>query len=483
MQGSKKYEEKLFLSFHLSEHVPKENFYRRLKETLDLSYLRKLTKKYYGTEGQKSIDTVVFFKFMLIGYLENINSDRQIVETAKMRLDMLYFLGYDLDEILPWHSTLSRTRKLFGEEVFLELFRNILKMCIEKGMVSGKTQAIDSAFIKANASMDSLVERELNEKSELFFHQITENEENNRSKKLKHSDKYISTTDPDARVSKKQGKLPALNHLGIISVDTENHVICGATADFADKKDSNTTAKIVSQTIENLQDNNLQVEEVLADTGYSSGVSYDYLEKQDITAYIPPISGYQPEKKGFIYNEQEDCYTCCKGVKLPFKGIKKEKNRTTFSKEYRATTADCRTCALKEKCCKQANYKQVSHSIDKPYYDKAYKLLNTRQGKRKMRLRGKTVEPVWGTLLHFRKLKKVYTKGNDLAAKQVLMAAAAYNLKKLMGFSSLKFAANVMKNTVVNLVMCVFEPILLFHDFIFCILNCKTINKTKIEIC
>ena len=152
MQGTKDYQEKLFLNFRLSEYVPKDNFYRRLKETLDLSYLRQLTKKYYGSEGQKSIDTEVFFKLMLIGYLENINSDRQVLEIAKMRMDMLYFLGYALDEPLPWHSTLSRTRKLFGEDVFLELFRNILKLCIDKGMVSGKTQSVDSALIKANAS-------------------------------------------------------------------------------------------------------------------------------------------------------------------------------------------------------------------------------------------------------------------------------------------------------------------------------------------
>jgi len=75
MQGIKDYQEKLFLSFRLSERVPKENFYRRLKEVLDLSYLRKMTAHYYGTEGQKSIDTEVFFKLMLIGYLENINSE------------------------------------------------------------------------------------------------------------------------------------------------------------------------------------------------------------------------------------------------------------------------------------------------------------------------------------------------------------------------------------------------------------------------
>ena len=183
MQGKKEYSEKLFLSFRLSEHVPKDNFYRRLKQNLDLSYLRKMTAHYYGTEGQKSIDTEVFFKFMLIGYLENINSDRKIIESAQLGLDMLYFFGYDIDEPIPWHSTLSRTRQLFGEEVFLELFRNILKMCVEKGMVSGKTQAIDSAFLKANASMDSLVSQELSEKSQQFFNAITENEEND----AKHS--------------------------------------------------------------------------------------------------------------------------------------------------------------------------------------------------------------------------------------------------------------------------------------------------------
>ncbi len=72
MQGKKDYSEKLFTQFQLSEHVPKENFYRRLKAALDLSFLRKLTEGYYGNCGQKSIDPVVFMKLMLVGYLENL---------------------------------------------------------------------------------------------------------------------------------------------------------------------------------------------------------------------------------------------------------------------------------------------------------------------------------------------------------------------------------------------------------------------------
>ena len=156
MQGRKIYHEKLFSSFQLSQRVPKENFYRRLNEVLDLSFLYSLAKPYYGSCGQKSIDAVVFYKLCLVGYLENIISDRQLIEHCSMRLDVLYFLGFDIDEELPWHSTVSRTRQLFPETVFEQVFSRILGMCIEKGMVSGHTQAIDSAPVKANASMDSL---------------------------------------------------------------------------------------------------------------------------------------------------------------------------------------------------------------------------------------------------------------------------------------------------------------------------------------
>jgi len=450
MQGKKDYEEKLFISFHLSQRVPTNNFYRRLTDILDLSYLREMTKKYYGLEGQKSIDPVVFFKLMLVGYIENINSDRKIIEQSSLRLDVLYFLGYDLDEPLPWHSTLSRTRKLFGEEVFLELFRNILRRCIENGMVNGSSQAIDSAFIKANASMDSIVEKELKFRSKKYFDDITENEDNidsnikkhNRRDKgdSKYNEKFISLSDTDARVSQKQNKPPLLNHLGIISVDTQSRIICGAAVDFANKRDFMTTQLIVGQTIENLKENNINVKEVLADGGYSGPESYNYLEHKNITAYIPHPATYIPQRAGFTYDKEEDCYVCKEGIKLFFAGIKHHKHVKTPQKIYRSKTKDCKNCLCKEQCCKNS-FKQLEDSFYKPYYDAAYKRMNTKQGKQKMRLRSSTVEPVWGTLLNFMKMKKVYTKGNKLAYKQLLMAAATYNLKKLMKFVSPKHIA------------------------------------------
>src|SRR5215203_7486389 len=249
MQGKKHYQEKLFTQFSLSGRVPEHNFYRRLKEVLDLRWLYKCTKRYYGSEGQKSIDAVVFFKLILIGYLENLGSDRRIIQTAGMRLDMLYFLGYDIDEELPWHSTVSRTRQLYGEELFKELFKDVLRQCIEKGMVAGRRQVMDSAPVKANASMDSLKQKEILEdasaylgelKSQQEEEEINDSDDNaddtkrvsvarNKAVQLHHKWKekaykgmpggdskgrakfvsnhtHYSTTDPDARVSVKPGK-------------------------------------------------------------------------------------------------------------------------------------------------------------------------------------------------------------------------------------------------------------------------------------
>ena len=93
MQGKKQYQEKLFTNFQLSDHVPEDNFYRRLKEVLPLQWVYKATQKYYGTEGQQSIDPVVFFKLMLIGYFENLCSDRRVIMTVQLRLDMLFFIS------------------------------------------------------------------------------------------------------------------------------------------------------------------------------------------------------------------------------------------------------------------------------------------------------------------------------------------------------------------------------------------------------
>ena len=141
MQGTKEFIPKMMYQVHIGNLVPQNNFYRVPGKELDLYFLYKATEQYYGDEGQESIDPVVFFKICLVGYLNNINSDRKLIEYCGNCLNIRLFIKYDIDESLPRHSTISRTRQLYGEEVFLSLFRKILSLCVEKGMVSGKRNA------------------------------------------------------------------------------------------------------------------------------------------------------------------------------------------------------------------------------------------------------------------------------------------------------------------------------------------------------
>jgi transposase len=476
MQGKKVYQEKLFTNFQLSRHVPENNFYRRLKDNIDLRFLTSQAKKYYGGEGQKSIDTEVFFKLMLVGYLENLNSDRRIIEHASMRLDILFFIGYDIDEPLPWHSTLSRTRKLFGDDVFLALFQKVLKMCVGKGMVSGKRQAIDSAYIKANASMDSLVEKEVVENTEDYLNQLNENDEEKpvvtaQNKKLierhhawkkkaykgmpgtraterpefdqdgnRYRPLYLSNythyspTDPDARISTKPGKPRQLNYSGQISVDTKSHVICGAIADYADHRDSQSLPAILNNTIDNLKQNNIVIEEVLADTGYSSGDALRTLEFQKITGYIPNFGQYKPSREGFTYDPENDRYICSQGALLNFKKIHTDA-KGNVKKHYRASSLNCKKCPLRPTCIGKSFEKTIEDTVDKAYYDRMHERMQSHKAKIMRKLRQSTVEPVLGTLINFMGMRRVYTRGIDQANKHVLMAAIAYNIKKYMRYN------------------------------------------------
>ncbi len=134
MQGNKEFTPKLFYQVSLEDLVPEHHFYRKLNSLLHLEFLYERTKSYYGSTGQPSIDPVVFFKICLVGYLNNIISDRKLMDYCSDSLSIRLFLGYDIDEQLPWHSTISRTRQLFDKAIFLEVFQQVLTQCVDAGL-------------------------------------------------------------------------------------------------------------------------------------------------------------------------------------------------------------------------------------------------------------------------------------------------------------------------------------------------------------
>lgn len=140
----------------LEELVPQDHFYRHLERTLNLSFVREI----YAGKGHPSIDPVVFFKLQLVMFFEIIRSERQqLMRYAADRLSVLWYLGYDLGEPLPYHSSLTRFRERYGVEVFQCFFEAIVEQCQQAGLVWGKELYIDATKVQANASRDSVKPR------------------------------------------------------------------------------------------------------------------------------------------------------------------------------------------------------------------------------------------------------------------------------------------------------------------------------------
>ena len=463
MQGKKLFLDKAVVRFRLSERVRPHNLYRRLAELVDWSFLYDATRGLYSHTGQPSLDPVVFFKLVLVGRLENLVSDRRLVEHCALRLDILLFLGYEVDEELPWHSTVSRTRQLIPAAVFERLFDHVFAQCVARGLVAGDAQAVDSAPVKANASLEGVREKQpagttgphLSGREETPAagavrtappHQLRQLATGQRRRqgaqtgalgarheqaRLLSNKTHYSPTDPDARISVKPGKARALNYLCSLAVDTAHGVISHVQADLADQRDSLHLPRLLTGLQQRLRANELPLRELLADAGYANGSNYARLEAAHITAWIPVFGQYKAEIDGFMYHAPTDDYTCRAGKRLSFRKYDTRADGA-WLKIYWATCSDCQQCPLKATCVPGAKRKQLTRTIYDAPYRRAWQRQQTSRGQQMRRVRQGTVEPVFGNLLPHYGLRRMNVRGLAGAHKPMLLTAVAYNLKKLL---------------------------------------------------
>src|SRR5258708_21159100 len=143
----------------LEELVPQDHFYRHLQRILDLTFVHDLVREYYSIAGRASSDPIVFFKLQLVMFFEDIRSERLLMRQVADRLSIRWYVGYDLDEPLPDHSSLSKIRLRYGLAVFRRFFEAIVEQCQQAKLVWGKELYFDSTQVKANADLDSLAPR------------------------------------------------------------------------------------------------------------------------------------------------------------------------------------------------------------------------------------------------------------------------------------------------------------------------------------
>lgn len=157
--GQRDFETKLYYQLSLDRLVPQDHLLRRIAEAVDFSFVRPLCRPFYSHTGQPSVDPVVIFKMLLLGYLYGITSERRLAEEVRLHLGYRWFLGYDIDLPTPDRSVLSKARARFGSLVFEEFFRQSIELCRQAGLMEEGPVYVDSTLMQASASVDSLTQR------------------------------------------------------------------------------------------------------------------------------------------------------------------------------------------------------------------------------------------------------------------------------------------------------------------------------------
>src|SRR6202166_3793801 len=237
--------------------TPAHAFYDRLNQVLKQHHLDRnvesLCRRYYtGPLGRPTITPGVYFRALLLGYFEGIDSERGIAWRLADSLSMRKFMAYAVTEETPDHSTISRTRRLYSVETHKAVFRWVLQILVEEGLVEGKTVSIDATTLEANAALRSLVRRDNGQKYDEYLKDLAQAAgiENptreqlarlDRKRKKKGSNQeWKNPHDPDARDAKMKDGSTHLAHKAEHAVDLDSGAVVAVTLQGADKGDTTT---------------------------------------------------------------------------------------------------------------------------------------------------------------------------------------------------------------------------------------------------
>jgi len=329
---------------------PGHPFYQRLNEFLDAEKFDAFAEKecaqfYAERNGRPSLTPGTYFRVLMIGYFEGLESERGIAWRAADSLGLRQFLQIGLDEATPDHSTISRTRRLIDVETHQKVFQWVLEALADRGLLKGRTVGVDATTLEANAAMRSIVRRDNGESYEEFLKGLarqsgiaTPTREDlarvDRKRKKKGSNQeWVSASDPDARITKMKDGSTHMAHKAEHAVDMETGAVIAVTLQAADQGDTTTIKETLAdagETVERLVEREARktpeekpkvnvngVEEVVADKGYHSGPAVMALGEVPVRSYIPEPkrgprkwAGKEAEQKAVYGNRRrvQGCY-------------------------------------------------------------------------------------------------------------------------------------------------------------------------------
>ena len=440
MMGHHSRGESLFYYFRLEDQVPENHLLRLIDKHISFAFVRERLRDSYSDTGRPSIDPELLLRILLIGYLYGITSERKLIEELRMHLAWRWFTALGFDQEIPHHSTFSKNRhgRFQESKLFEELFEQIVRQCVEVGLVRGDNLSVDGSFVEANAAKESRIPREqLAEAARVHYtlrQYLQEVEEQNPIEEPVHQQEQVSATDPDSTYATKGGTPARLGYYDNYLVDNHSCVIVGVQATAA--RMSQETVAAQDMIARFMQWQGGEPASVAADATYGNGEFLQWLLDRGITPYMRTRDsalrknnpGYGPER--FTFLPESNSYRCPAGEQLNYVGL----NIRNRAHAYIGSAKRCGACVQKAQCT-GGRYKYLAIHIHESARHRARELANTPEFSRAQRQR-KKVEALFAELKNQIGLRRLRLRRMKFVREQFFLAAVAQNIKRLVRFLS-----------------------------------------------
>jgi len=439
---------------NLDKRVRSDHPLRRINGTLELDFVRREVAKFYGTKGNVSEDPVVIMKMMLLLFLDNVRSERELMRIIPERLDYMWFLGYGLDDTVPNHSVLSKARKRWGQEVFVALFSRVVAQCVRAGLVEGTKIHADSSLVDANASLNSVRELDaatldqiqqacLEQTQKLEEADCPKNETDDDQKpdlpgpgpRTEVNQKYQSSTDPEATLVRQQGVKTRPRYKNHRVVDDALGIVTAVKTTTGRINEGHELMGLIDQHQANV---GVSAYTIIADCKYGTIENYVSCQSRKLRTHMADLltsspgsgrrEGIYPESQ-FLYRPESNTFLCPAGQVMKPRRL----HSVRLSWEYVTKRGVCLSCRLREFCTRSKTGRSIKRHRDQNLLDRARRQANTQRARLDRKRRQHLMERSFADAANRHGFKRARWRGLVKQSIQDLLIATIQNLRKLIG--------------------------------------------------
>lgn len=442
---------KLFYSdINIDERVSGKHILRRISKKIDFDFIYREVADRYGSNGNVSVAPPVILKLLLLLVLYNQRSERELMETLPVRLDWLWFLGFDLDDEIPNHSVLSKARARWGVEAFKSLFERVVGQCVLEGLVDGKKLFTDASLIEANASENSVIKTgSLRKYLRKGYRRLEQRLDELQIEKTGEANKqYLSTTDPDASVTRHGLSKSKLMYKTHRSVDSRAEVITATMVTPGSVDEGDKLEEMIEQHEHNTGQ---EVEVVVGDSRYGTKRNYLMCADKGISAHLKNLEEGQQgtgrqkgifPKENFLYDGHTDTYLCPAGNHLHSRNYYKDRQHY----EYKAAKGVCAGCGLQAQCTRAKDGRTVKRHERQEDLDRMIAMAASSSGKQDLKTRQHLSERSYAQSTRYG-YKRARWRGLWRMQIQDYLIAAVQNIQTLLRVTERR-AANAARGII-----------------------------------